>query len=92
MKDLTFTELDNLAGNTFVDDNGVTWAVHKRTGKSFNQKRMDKHGKKPWFETGETWTTFSVEQQDGEPLGRWGNMFVCRRKFVHKGNETTGGF
>ena len=92
MKNFTFTELDNLAGGTFVDDKGVTWAVHKSTGKVFKQKRMDKQGKKPWFDTGVTWTSFSVEQQDGEPQGRWGNMFVSKRKFFHEGNETRGGF
>ena len=87
MKNFTFTELENLAGGTFVDDNGVTWAVRKSTGKCFKQKRMNKQGKNSWVETGETWTSFSVEQQDGEPLGKWGNMFVCKKKFFHKGNQ-----
>ena len=87
MKKFSFTELDNLAGGTFTDDKGRTWSVHKKTGKCFKQKRMDKQGKKPWFETGETWTSFSVEQQDGEPASRWG-MFRQKFKFHHNGNQT----
>ena len=38
MKNLTFTELDNLAGGTFVDDTGVTWAVHKKTASASSRK------------------------------------------------------
>ena len=87
MRDFTFTELDNLAGGTFTDDKGCTWAVHKKTGKCFKQKRMNKQGKKPWFETGETWTSFKVSQQSGEPACRWG-MFHKSFKFHHNGNQT----
>lgn len=86
MPKLTFTELDNLAGGTFVDDKGVTWSVHKKTGKCHKQKRMNKEGKKPWFETGETWTSFKVSQRSGEPA-RWG-MFNKSFKFHHNGNQT----
>ncbi len=92
MKKFTFTELDNLAGGTFTDDYGRTWSVHKRTGKCFEQKRMDKRGRKPWVETGETYTFFKVCQRGGNPAGTLPSgkkvMFNTNFEFRHNGNET----
>ena len=86
MRNLTFTELDNLAGALLLTIQ-VLLGSSQKNRKCFKQKRMDNQGKKPWFETGETWTSFSVEQQDGEPRSRWG-MFKTKFKFHHNGNQT----